>query len=329
MKKILVTGGCGYLGARLSKYLAEKGYGVTAFDSFNPSKYSHWTSLMEEVIIGDIRDEITLYGLVEKQFDVVIHLISLDHHKSEDNPNFVSSINVMPTWNLLEKLSKSGLQKFIYFSTFQVYGKVPYKEITEDFNPSPQNNYGLTHLLSENICKYYNKKTNINCINIRLSNSYGSPVFLENNCWWLVINDLCKTAYNDKIIKLLSDGSPQRNFIHISDICRAIEVLLKTKNEDFQENTFHIASENTLTILELAHEVKKVFKKRYQSEAPIILPDSFTSEEPDKYKDIDRFVISTKNMESFGFHPKTDLIMGINEVFSYLEKRNENSLRKL
>ena len=329
MKKILVTGGCGYIGARLSKYLAEKGYGVTAFDSFEPSNYSHWNSLMEEVIIGDIRDETTLYSLVKKQFDVVIHLISLDHHKSEDNPNFVSSINVMPTWNILEKFSKSGLQKFIYFSTFQVYGKVPSKAITEDCNPSPQNNYGLTHLLSENICNYYNIKTNINCINVRLSNSYGSPVFLENNCWWLVINDLCKTAYNDKKIKLLSDGSPQRDFIHISDICRAIEVLLKTKNDDFQENTFHIASENTLTILELAHEVNKVFKKRYQSEAPIILPDSFTSEEPDKYKDIDRFVISTKNMESFGFHPKTDLIMGINEVFSYLEKCNENNLIKL
>ena len=113
MKKVLITGACGYLGARLSKHLAENGYSITAFDSFDPSSYSQWTSLMEEVIIGDIRDETTLTNLSEKQFDVGIHLISLDHHKSEANPNFVSSINVMPTWNLLDKFTKNGLKNVL------------------------------------------------------------------------------------------------------------------------------------------------------------------------------------------------------------------------
>ena len=96
MKKILVTGACGYLGARLSKYLAGNGYCITAFDSFDPSGYSQWASLMEDVIIGDIRDETTIANLAKKQFDVVIHLISLDHHKSEDDPNLVSSIEFYP-----------------------------------------------------------------------------------------------------------------------------------------------------------------------------------------------------------------------------------------
>ena len=60
MKKILVTGACGYLGARLSKHLAENGYSITAFDSFDPSVYSQWNSLIEEVVVGDIRDETTV-----------------------------------------------------------------------------------------------------------------------------------------------------------------------------------------------------------------------------------------------------------------------------
>ena len=88
------------------------------------------------------------------------------------------------------------------------------------------NIYGLTHFLSEDICSYYNVNTETDCINVRLSNSYGSPVFMENNCWWLVINDLCKTAFSKDEIKLLSDGSPQRDFIQSSDICRAIEILI-------------------------------------------------------------------------------------------------------
>jgi len=280
---------------------------------------------MEEVVVGDIRDEVTISQLAEKEYDAVIHLISLDHRKSEDNPNLVSSINVMPTWNLLDKFTKGGLKKFIYFSTIHVYGKLPNEIITEGRTPFPQNAYGLTHLLSENICNYFNAKTKTNCINVRLSNSYGSPVFQENNCWWLVINDLCKCAFEKNKIQLLSDGLSQRDFIHISDVCRAVEVLITSKDIlKCRDNVFHIGSGNTLTIRELAHEVNNVFKERYQKEIPIILPDNTISQEPDKYNNMDKFLMSTKNVESLGFHPKSDLIAGINDLFAYLENRNKN-----
>lgn len=323
MKKILVTGACGYLGARLSKYLAEKGFSVTVFDSYNPSAHTLWTSMMDEIIIGDIRDEATILDFTEKNFDVVIHLISLDHHKSENDPNFVSSINVLPTWNLLENFSKFNLQKFIYFSTLQVYGIMPSKDITEDYNPSPQNAYGLTHFLSENICNYYNDKTKINCINVRLTNSYGSPVFKGNNCWWLVINDLCKSAYENNRIKLLSDGSPQRDFIHISDVCKGIEILVNTDKKDLQNNTYHISSGQTLTILELAHAVKKVYKLRYHKNIPVILPNKVVSENPDKYSETERYIINNSKLKALGFTLETSLGNGINEIFHYLENSHE------
>ncbi len=323
MKKILITGACGYLGARICQYLAQKGNRITAFDRAIPVKNKKWDSLMEKVIIDDIRNESIIEKLVEKEFDVLIHLISLDHRKSNDKPNFINSINVMPTWNLLEKFSKSGLKKFIYFSTFQVYGKVPFKEITEDFIPSPQNNYGLTHLLSENICNYYSKNSNINCINVRLSNSYGSPVFRENNCWWLVINNLCKTAYNEKKIKLLSDGSPQRDFIHISDICRAVEILINTDKKSPQNNTYHLSFGKTMTILELAHTVKTVYQKRYHNEIQVILPGNSISENPDKFSETERYITNNSKLKSLGFIPKTDLKTGINEIFDYLEDNDE------
>ena len=127
MNKILITGACGYVGARLCKHLAKDGFRVTAFDSYDPSAHTKWTSLMDEVVVGDIRDESTISSLAERKFDVVVHLISLDHHKSESQPNFVSSINVMPTWNLLNKLTQNGLGKFINLSTIQVLGNLPKK----------------------------------------------------------------------------------------------------------------------------------------------------------------------------------------------------------
>jgi len=324
MKKALITGGCGYLGARLSKYLAEKGYRVTAFDNFSPSKYNHWVSLMEEVIVGDIRDEAAISNLVKNNYDVVLHMISLDHQKSEDNPNLVSAINIMPTWNLLDKFTKRGLEKFIYFSTIHVYGKLPNEIIKEELTPSPQNAYGLTHLLSENICNYFDRKTDTTCINVRLSNSYGSPVFKENNCWWLVINDLCRTAFEHNKIQLLSDGSPQRDFIHSSDIYRAVEILIEAKNGELKENIFHIASGNTLTILELAHMVNKVYKERYHNENPIYLPDNSISKDMGNLKKVEKYSFDTTRIKKLGFHPQTNLDTGINKLFDYLEKQYEN-----
>ena len=318
MKKVLITGAFGYLGARLSSYLTVKGYSVIAFDRCIPSLYGQSGSLAEEVIIGDIRDESMVSKLAEKHFDTVIHLVSLDNNKSEGHPNFVSSINVMPTWNLLDTFTKKGLGRFIYFSTIHIYGKVPKKIINEEETPAPENVYGLTHLLSETICNYFNRKTETNCINVRLSNGYGSPVFMENSCWGLVLNDFCKSAFKQNKIALLSDGSPQRDFIHVDDICDALEILIEAKPEDLEDNIFHIASGETLTVLELAHSVQEVFKKIYKIEIPVYLPDNSISEKSNKYKDIERYHIDTARIRNLGFRHSKNLFDGIADTFRYL-----------
>ena len=321
MKKILITGGCGYLGARISEYLSIKGYHVTVFDRAIPNGNNTWVSLIDDFVIGDIRDETVISKLTQKSFDVVVHLISLDHRDSESNPNLVNSINVIPTWNLLENFSQLGLEKFIYFSTFQVYGRLRTGEITEDYIPSPLNKYGLTHMISENICNFYNRKTDINCIDVRLSNSYGSPVFASNNCWWLVINDLCRSAFYNKQIILLSDGSPMRDFIHSSDVCRAIEILVNTTKKEIQNNTYHVSSGKTHTILELAHFVKNIYKKRFHEDIEIVLPNKITSENADSYKNVKRYIVKNSKLKSLGFIPQTELESGFNEIFDYFDKQ--------
>lgn len=318
MKKILITGACGYIGARLSMFLAERGYKITAFDYFVPPDQHPWSSLMDEIIIGDIREETVLDDISTRQFDVAINLISLDHKQSEQSSDYVNSINVLPTWHLLENLTSNGLGMFIYFSTQQVLGNLPAETIDESFLPKPRNKYGLTHLLSERIVDYFHYSSSTNCINVRLSNGYGSPVFEENNCWWLVINDLCKTAYHEKKIVLSSNGSPQRDFIHISDVCNAIEVLLN-HNDNFDENVFHLASGNTLTIVELAHKVQQVYFKKYKLEIPVLFPDNTISESSINIQNNQKFHMDNTKIKNLGFQPEMDLDMGINELFNYLE----------
>jgi len=320
MKKVLVAGACGYIGAKLCMFLAERGYRVSAFDRFAPPVDHPWIDLMDDIVIGDVRDSRVIEKLSANHYDIAINLISLDHNKSEQTPNFVSSINVMPTWNLLEALTSKGLKLFIYLSTQQALGVLPIQTIDESFPPNPSNKYGLTHLLSEKIVNYFDDLTNTKCINLRLSNGYGSPVFKENNCWWLVINDLCKTAYLEGNVRLSSDGSPQRDFIHISDVCKAIETLIE-QGTTTDENVFHIASGSTLTILELAHIVKKVYFSRYEKEIPIYLPDNSISESSVDVQQGQKFLLDNSRIKEAGFQLEMNLDMGINEIFDYLESQ--------
>lgn len=321
--KIVITGGNGYIGARLSQYLADKGEQVipVCFPSIPEDEV--WVSKMFSILKGDLRLDETIAEIAELKPDVLIHLVSLDHFNSEKEPGFVNNINVLPTWRLLDACTKIGLKKFIYFSTIQVYGKLPNTVIDEKHPVNTINTYGLTHLLSEQICDHYNRKTETNVISIRLSNSYGDPIFDENNCWWLAINDLCKNAFLNKEIRLLSDGTPQRDFIHGNDVCEAIRILINT-NKKLTDNIYHISSGNTLTLMELAQIIKREFHIRYNQTLPIITPQGFVNE-TELTVPHEKYIISNDKLKALGFTPEYSVLQGVNELLSYLKNKEESS----
>jgi len=322
--KILITGGSGYIGARLSLFLANKGYQVIPL-CFPSIPYDEaWRKKMYEILTGDLRHDNTIVKIFSLKPDIIIHLVSLDHFDSEKEPELVNNINVLPTWRLLDTCTKNGLIKFIYFSTIQVYGKLPNSIIDETQKVKTLNTYGLTHHLSEQICDHYNRKTNTNVISIRLSNSYGNPIFDENNCWWLAINDLCKNAFLKKEIRLLSDGTPQRDFIHGNDVCEAIDILIKS-DEKQVDNVYHISSGSTLTLMEIAHIVRNEYHQRYNMLLPIITPQGIVNEH-DLSSSIEKYIISNNKLKKLGFMQSYSVEKGVNELFSYLENSGKHSL---
>lgn len=322
--KIVITGGNGYIGARLSQFLANNGEQVipVCFPSIPEDEV--WKSKMFAILKCDLRLEETIAEIAELKPDIIIHLVSLDHFDSEKEPGFVNNINVLPTWRLLDACTKNGLMKFIYFSTIQVYGKLTDDFIDEKQPVNTVNTYGLTHLLCEQICEHFNRKTSTNVISIRLSNSYGDPIFQENNCWWLAINELCKSAFINKEIRLLSDGTPQRDFIHGNDVCEAVRILINT-TEKLTDNTYHVSSGNTLTLMELAHIIKSEYQNRYNKILPIFTPQGLVNE-AERTVLGKKITISNNKLKALGFSPVYSVNQGINELFSYLENINGYSL---
>lgn len=319
--KIVITGGNGYIGARLCQYLANNGEQVIPVCFPSVPENEDWKSKMYDILKGDLRHNETIETIAKLNADVLIHLVSLDHFDSEQEPRLVNDINVLPTWRLLDACTKNGLKKFIYFSTIQVYGKLPNSIIKESYPTRTLNTYGLTHLLSEQICAHYNRKTSTNVISVRLSNSYGDPLFQENNCWWLAINELCKNAFLHNEIRMRSDGKPQRDFIHGNDVCEAIRIIINANRKLMSNNTYHVSSGKTFTLMELAQIIKNEFQIRYNQSLPIITPQGIVAESEIKIPNKE-YTILNERIKSLGFSPAYSINMGINELFSYMERNN-------
>lgn len=316
--KIVITGASGYIGSRLCLFLSEKGHDITAVCASKIPQKKSWTEKVKQFIVGDIRDEIILEQISDVKADILIHLISLDHHDSEKKPNYVSDINVQPTWNLLEACTAKGLKKFIYFSTIHVYGKNQRGHVIENQKVTPYNAYALTHALSEEICNYYNRKTETECINIRLSNSYGEPIFFDAKCWSLIVNDLTRCAFENKKIILNGDGSPVRDFIHYSDICNAIDSLVE--NNIKNENTLHLSSSNSISMLDVAIKVKEVYFEIYGEEIPVFInknervTEFITNKNSTKVNSISNTLIGKHSIKI-----DKNLKDGIHDLFKYLQ----------
>jgi UDP-glucose 4-epimerase len=317
MKRILITGGNGYIGARLCTYLSRRGFDIAAQCYPSVPNDNSWIRSIKEIIVGDLRDDLFYNQLMVKEYDVVINLVSLDHIKSQNDPHSVIPINVSPTWRMLNALQKTKLKKFIYFSTVQIYGTPPNIRINELQAPNPQNAYALTHYLSEIICNYFNRCSDINCINIRLSNSYGSPVLSDANCWWLAINDFCRTAFYDKKIIIFSDGSPLRDFIHYEDVCKAVETLIIKSDKVINDSTYNISFGQTYSVLEIAQIIASIYKDKFDSEIPIFINKTQNIDTSIQVPTTPRFIIDNSKLFDLGFSPQVTLDEGIRELFDY------------
>ena len=314
IKRVLVVGAAGYIGAKLSYELSSKGYSVTALCHSKPKNTTSWTNSLEKIIVGDIRDSKTLNKIKNKNFYAIINLVSLNHFQSEEDLNDVFSINIMPTWLILNEFTKLGLVKYINMSTIHVYGNLLSKKISEKSTPNPLNNYSLSHYLSEKICTYFNNSSNINCYNLRLSNGFGSPFFPDNNCWWLVLNDFCKNIYFNNKIDIKSDGTPLRDFIHLNDVIGVIDFFLNKDDANYN-NVFNIASGKTYSISELAYIVKKIYDKRYNKNSKINFLNGFKKNNQQKFK------ISIDKLKKAGYNVSTTIDNGVNELFDYFDKK--------
>ncbi len=248
-KTILITGGLGCLGGRLSKYLMDAGYQVVIGSSRQDAKLPN--ELENCSLVYTDFDDIDTLADICHEVDCVIHLATVNAQQSQDDPKLAIKVNGIGTYNLIQASVKSSVKYFLYFSTAHIYGSPLAGEINENTLPKPVHPYAITHRLAEDFLLESISKQDIKGSVVRLSNSIGLPLIKEANCWMLFINDVCKQAVVDQRIVIHSNPDSERDFIPMNVVCEITEYFL-SNHTTANYPIFNVGSGISYTLLQIA-----------------------------------------------------------------------------
>jgi UDP-glucose 4-epimerase len=173
------------------------------------------------------------------------------------DPIAALEINGVATCRLLQASVRQGVKRFIYVSTAHVYGSTLSGTITEETNLVSLHPYATSHRVGEDVVRAANELGEIEGFVIRLSNAFGVPVNANTNCWMLLVNDLCRQALTTKQMVLRSSGHQRRNFIPLSDACRAIAHVLQLSSNEKLKDIYNVGGLWSPTIMEMAQLIKE------------------------------------------------------------------------
>jgi len=295
-EKILITGGAGYIGSVLTKFLLDAKYDVKVLDNFRYDQNSLLDCCNNKkfsIVRGDIRDEKILKNSLEG-IDYVIHLAALvgaplcDFNKSE-----AITTNLDGVKSLL-KLRKQN-QKILFPCTNSGYGiGQKGKFCTEKTPLKPISLYGKTKVEAEKLILKSG-----NSISFRLATVFGSSPRMRLD---LLVNDFVYTAINDGTI-VLFESHFKRNYIHIRDVSRVF--LHGIKNfQSMKNNVYNVGLSN-------ANLSKRELCEKMQKHIPSLkIIESNIGKDPDKRD----YIVSNEKVEKTGFKPKYSLDFGIKEL---------------
>jgi len=320
---ILITGGLGYIGGRLTDYLLDKqNHNLTITTNREkieaPKKFKN-VNIQKVNILNKER----LYEICE-DINYIIHLASTNEIVSAKNPHEALKVNAEGTLNLLEVAKERGIKKFMYFSTFHIYGQNKGEKITEKQLPNPTHPYSITHYIAELYVNQFRQNYNFETIILRLSNSFGAPITTNVNRWSLVVNDLCYQAIKNGCLTLKSKGDQHRDFISMTDVLQAVDLLLNTPYNKIENGIFNVGSGYSISIKELCERINQVYEKYYNKKLQIIIPkDAVKPDDTPVYFDISK-------IQKLGFILKDDYEYNILETLKMCEVKikQEKSVEK-
>lgn len=312
MQKVLITGGCGFLGKNIFDHLRQQGLDVHILDLLSlQAAQSTLPSLKAEQYIQ--HDLIQLEGLegLLGTFDTVIHLAAIsDTRESETEPLVDLEISTKIAWHVvlaMQNIVKP--QRLIFTSSQHVYGPLDpsQRHLTEDAPKRPSSLYGAGKVAAEAIMSVGSHHANLDVIILRLTNIVGC-----HQSYGVLPDFLRKLDQNPNQLDVLGNGAAERNFLHVSDLCQAIALIMSLETSNHLK-IFNVASEETISIGQLAELVLDELGLDN-------LPIKFESELPNGWQgDPGSILPDTGRLQSIGWQANWDCETAIRKAIQDLK----------
>jgi len=305
MDRVLVTGGCGFIGLNLIDFLQNNSsynYNIIVLDNLTLGRRKYLSDYDVEFVEGDIRDSSLIKKLMKKT-NSVIHLAADTRVvDSISNPDFNFNVNVEGTYNLLRAAQKEGVERFVLASTGGAITGKAKSPVNESMAPQPLSPYGASKLSAEGYCSAFAGSYGMKTVSLRFSNVYG-PFSNHKNS---VVAAFFKNILKGEPLSVYGDGSQTRDFILSEDLCRAIINALNIKEGG---EVYQLGSGIETSINTLISTIRRIVEPRYTFKVSY---KSFREGEiKHNYSDI------SKARKFIGYNPLTNLSEGLKKTWNW------------
>ncbi|PTX50135.1 dTDP-glucose 4,6-dehydratase [Melghirimyces profundicolus] len=311
--RILVTGGCGFIGSHYVRYLLNHHPDIEVINA-DALKYSanplNLVDMEEDprYIFAqvDLADERQVRSLFRREIHEVVHFAAESHvdRSIRETRHFILS-NIVATHHLLEEARQAKhLERMVHVSTDEVYGSVPQGRTREEAPLSPGNPYSATKAGSDLLCMAYHNTYGLNVTITRCTNNYGPNQHPEKMIPRFILN-----ALQDRPLPVYGSGLQQRDWIHVEDHCAAVD---RIRRQGKPGEVYHIGSEHTVPNMEIARMILSIMDK----------PESLLQRVSDRPGHDFRYSLSTEKIRSqLSWSPRIPLEKGLADTVAWFRKQ--------
>lgn len=318
MKKILVTGGAGFIGSNLTEELLKQGHRVTVLDNFSTGKIENLLPLLEKypesltLQVGDIRNPDDCRKVTEG-IEYVFHEAALGSvPRSIKDPITSNEVNVSGFLHVLVAGRDAGIKRFIYAASSSTYGDCKSLPKVEDVIGKPLSPYAITKYVNELYADVFARTYGMECIGLRYFNVFGRRQD-PNGTYAAVIPLFVKKLMQHEPPVINGDGGQSRDFTYIDNVIRMNLLAMETVNPDAVNTVYNTAYGERTTLNQLVE-----YLKEYLSGYDSAIADIQPVHGPNRAGDIPHSLANIdKAKKLLGYNPQYSMKQGLKEAVQW------------
>ena len=303
-KRILITGGAGFIGSHLARHFAEQAE-VTVLDDLRSGYARNLEGVRCRFLPGSILDDVALKQAIAGAEEVYHLAAMVSVPESVAKPAECAELNTEGTRRVLDAALAAGARKVVLASSAAIYGDNPTTPKLESMPPEPKSPYAETKLAGEKLLEQYRVAHGLGTTSLRFFNVFG-PQQDPRSAYAAAVPIFIAKALRDEPIGIHGDGGQTRDFIHVADIVGALAYAGHSKD---MAGTYNVGYGQSQSILALAQEIIRLTGSK-----------SAIEHLPPRAGDVRHSLASTERLRSSGWKPQSSVSAGLAETVHYFRR---------